>query len=847
MQKSSLIWCSLAISLAALGSQAYAQGARGSTQNAGPKPVSFLPKSGLLLTGGDGPGGRGPRGFGGDPLRSKLVDGTLAQFCPQVGQSIEGQNRLQWKAVEFGPDGNVEGRGSYLYAPVVSETQKVLILNAAGQSETYVNGEPRGGDIYSAGYVHLPILLREGTNSLFFKAGRGGFKVRLYEPPATVFLHREDLTLPDLLIGEQADTWGAVVVVNATREPATGFTLTLRAPGLTDKATPIPAIIPLTIRKAGFRIQADAPLGNGRIEGTLELRGPDGALRHSIPLSLETRLADQHRKVTFISDIDGSVQYFGLRPALAESPDDPAPAIVLSCHGAGVEAQGQAGAYSAKNWFHVVAPTNRRPYGYDWEDFGRMDAMEVLAIAKNSLKHDPSRIYLTGHSMGGHGTWHLGVTYPDCFAAIGPSAGWLSRSTYGGRRGDNNDRDRMGALLDRCRKSGETEALAANLKQHGVYILHGGGDDNVPPEQARTMAERLKEFHHDWIYHEEPGMGHWWGNPYDDGGTACVDWPFMLDLFARHALPPTSAVREVEFVTANPGVSSRCHWLAIEGQIRHLDLSKAHIQLWPNKRLFKGTTENVAILRLDVSPLLAKEPFTVELDGQTLADIPYPAGLGSLWLARQDDQWRIARKPSFKNKGPHRYGAAKDELKHRFVFVYGSRGAPEENAWSIAKARFDAETFLYRGNGSVEIVEDSAFLPSRYPDRTIVLYGNAETNSAWIGLLGSGPVQVRRGEVRVGNRYFRGDDLSTIFVQPRQDSDVASVVVVGGSGLAGMRATYPVSLFVSFVRYPDCLVTRPGQIGGQNSENVAVGFFGADWSVENGEFAFEDQNKPATP
>jgi hypothetical protein len=38
---------------------------------------------------------------------------------------------------------------------------------------------------------------------------------------------------------------------------------------------------------------------------------------------------------------------------------------------------------------------------------------------------NPRRTWLTDHSMGGHGTWHLGVAYPDMFAPIGPSAGWI--------------------------------------------------------------------------------------------------------------------------------------------------------------------------------------------------------------------------------------------------------------------------------------------------------------------------------------------------------------------------------------------------------------------------------------
>lgn len=85
-----------------------------------------------------------------------------------------------------------------------------------------------------------------------------------------------------------------------------------------------------------------------------------------------------------------------------------------------------AGSYSKKSWLHLVAPINRRPFGFDWEDFGRADAIEVLELAQAKLRHDPSRIYLTGHSMGGHGTWHIGSTFPDRFAAIGPSAGWVS-------------------------------------------------------------------------------------------------------------------------------------------------------------------------------------------------------------------------------------------------------------------------------------------------------------------------------------------------------------------------------------------------------------------------------------
>ncbi|UCD53494.1 MAG: prolyl oligopeptidase family serine peptidase, partial [Phycisphaerales bacterium] len=762
---------------------------------------------GLLLTRSESAGERPRRRFtplgAADPVRSALIDGTLAQYRPQAGDGLEGQDGWTWKQVEFGEDGGIEGRGYYLSASIESDAEQVLILNASGHSESYVNGAPRGGDIYNRGDVHLPMLVAKGTNPLFLRAGRGRFKIRLYKPRAQAFLLEQDTTLPDLVAGDAVDTWGAVIVVNATAKSVEGLTLVLKMPGLMERATAVPAIAPLSIRKVGFRIQGSAPAQGDTVEGTLELRGPGGQ-QHNMPLSLRVVQPEQARKVTFISMIDGSVQYYGLRQATPLSPDDPKPAVVLTCHGAGVQGLGQSAAYSSKSWFHIVAPTNRRPFGYDWEDYGRADAMEVLDLARASLPHDPSRVYLTGHSMGGHGAWHLGVTYPDRFAAVGPSAGWLSRSSYVRRQREEAEESALEALVKRCEKSGDTIALARNLKHSGVYILHGADDNNVRASQAQRMAEVLGEFHHDWVYHEERGQGHWWGNEYNDGGSACVDWPFMFDLFARHALPPSSSVRDVEFVTANPGVSSQCHWLAIEGQIHHLDLSKAHVHTWPGKRLFQGTTENVAVLRLDVGHLRSKEPITVTLDEQTLSDIPYPDQAGALWLRREEGRWQCIAKPPLKHKGPHRYGSIKDELKHRFLFIYGTHGSDEENAWAFDKARYDAETYWYRGNGSVEIVKDSDFDPARYRDRTVVLYGNAQTNGAWPALLSDSPVQVRPGQVQVGTRSVKGDDLSAIFIRPRADSNLASVVVVSGTGPVGMRSTYFTSFFTPFVRYPDC-------------------------------------------
>ncbi|MCA9008599.1 MAG: prolyl oligopeptidase family serine peptidase, partial [Planctomycetaceae bacterium] len=704
-----------------------------------------------------------------DPVQVLLARRGSEPLNINDGDKIQGfdQSELTWKSVALNAQGGLEKagsqkRGGYAYVVINSDSERTMILNASGHQFAYWNGEPRGSDTYGDGIGHFPVRLRKGSNELLLRLSwRGRMKIRLYDPPQPLFFPGADMTAPHLVIDEPIDTWVGIIAVNATSQPMNGLTVTTTGAALSPTGTPVPAIPPMTMRKIGCRVSGPAPSSEAGVKVNVRLSGAGLELQPSNSFQLQPRTRDQVLKQTFVSDIDGSVQYYGLKQAVPQSPEEGPPAIALSCHGASVQAIRQAGAYSKKSWIHMVAPTNRRPFGFDWEDFGRADAMEVLQLAQSKLKHDPSRIYLTGHSMGGHGTWHIGVTYPDRFAAIGPSAGWVSYKLY--RMQDDANREVEPSPLDEIIRRGniasDTIALSPNLKHQGVYILHGAKDDNVPPSHARLMAKTLQEFHHDWRYHEEPDKNHWWTNELKDGGAACLDWPEMYDMFARHTLPPAGAIREVEFVTANPGVSAKCNWLSIDAQIHQQKLSRVKVMTYPNGGRFEGTTDNVRVLRLETSHLRNEGPLKVTLDGQELKDIARPENHGSIWLERDGDKWAVISQPGLQIKGPHRYGSVKSELRHRFLFVYGTAGNDETDAWVYSKARFDSETFWYRGNASVEFIADTQFDAAATKDRTVVLYGNADNNSAWNALLGSSPIQVRDGSITVGEKTFKGDDL----------------------------------------------------------------------------------------
>jgi predicted peptidase len=84
---------------------------------------------------------------------------------------------------------------------------------------------------------------------------------------------------------------------------------------------------------------------------------------------------------------------------------------------------------------------------------------------------DTNRIYLTGLSMGGYGTWDLGLTYPEKFAAIAPICG-------GG--------EMVSVILSSLEKG-------PALKTLGVWAFHGDKDPVVPLEESQRMVDALKK------------------------------------------------------------------------------------------------------------------------------------------------------------------------------------------------------------------------------------------------------------------------------------------------------------------------------------------------------------------
>lgn len=675
-----------------------------------------------------------------DPIVQRVVDGQLAHVgapVPKAGDALfAGQaDSPVWEAITAEDGAFTQAGTRYLFTTITSERERVMVLEASGHGVAYVNGEPRAGDPYGFGYVHVPVLMREGVNTLLIaSAGRGAVKARLRAPERMVEINTADITAPDVLDEGVSVYWMGVPVMNNTRV-AQRVKVSVDAKNrsleeLTRYWGHFPKLVteivipPMSVAKVPVPFD-----GTYDADGSLDARvfAESEGETSQATIALTSKAATATHKRTFVSGVDGSVQYYSVVPAVkdafAEVPPE-APGLVLSLHGASVEATNQAASYSAKSDFVIVCPTNRRPFGFDWEDWGRVDALEVLNVSRRILGTNPRRQYVTGHSMGGHGTWQMATLFPDLFAAAAPSAGWLSFDTYaeaGGMPRENAAKLRAG-----MHPSSWTMDRIGNLRGMGMYMVHGTADDNVPASEAYRGGARMALLNMPYGMHMEPAAGHWWDN--DEPGAACVDWAPIFEMFREHELPA------------------------------------------------RGSGE------------------AFELRGRRM------------------------RAPIDARAMP--VGSFKRAFDRNFVLVYGTAGDDAADAWALAKARFDAETWWYRGNGFAQVLADTAVTGADVAGRNVIVYGHADERVFSAFASGNPKVDaaVARDAQRASESPASGASLQLFGAsvggkhldgKALRGEEQPHIAVITGDSLRAMRALDRLPIFSSGVMIPERLRMEP--------------------------------------
>jgi predicted peptidase len=155
----------------------------------------------------------------------------------------------------------------------------------------------------------------------------------------------------------------------------------------------------------------------------------------------------------------------------------------------------------------VVFPQASR--GYAWREFNLEAAIAALDDVLAAYDVDLRRVYATGISMGGYGTWSVALAQPHRFAAIAPVCGGLDHAT------------------------GLTIAQAASrLARIPHWVFHGDADTVIPVAESRTMVEALRTAGAEVRYTEYAGVNH---NSWD---RAYAEPELMEWMLARTAPSP---------------------------------------------------------------------------------------------------------------------------------------------------------------------------------------------------------------------------------------------------------------------------------------------------------------------
>lgn len=179
--------------------------------------------------------------------------------------------------------------------------------------------------------------------------------------------------------------------------------------------------------------------------------------------------------------------------------------VVLFMHGSGEEGldgllQTEVGLGSAIRRFAgrfpaIVIFPQTRP-GAAWAGTQADMALAALDRTQREFSTDVSRVYLTGLSRGGAGTWYIAYRHPERFAALLVVCGRIRPSA--------TTTDPVVPAAD----GDPFTALAARVKNLPIWVFHGDADQSVPVDESRRIVAALKNVNANVQYSELPGVGH---------------------------------------------------------------------------------------------------------------------------------------------------------------------------------------------------------------------------------------------------------------------------------------------------------------------------------------------------
>ena len=232
----------------------------------------------------------------------------------------------------------------------------------------------------------------------------------------------------------------------------------------------------------------------------------------------------------------------------------------------------------------VASPYARGTMGY--VGIPEADVMQVIDECRAHFNIDENRIFLTGLSMGGGGTFYIGLTHPDLFAALAPVC---------------------------PAPPAEVGDLWGNALNLPISLHQGDADMAVRPEGTRKIEKTLRESGTMVEYHEYPGVGHnSWDNAYQNGNI--FRW---FDGITRNPFP-----QRVRYTTKWYQYN-KAYWVTID-ELTPGTAASVDAQMKGSNNV-EITTTAIGAFTLSLNghnQFAADKPLSIKVNGQTLVSTP---------------------------------------------------------------------------------------------------------------------------------------------------------------------------------------------------------------------------------
>jgi pimeloyl-ACP methyl ester carboxylesterase len=489
------------------------------------------------------------------------------------------------------------------------------------------------------------------------------------------------------------------------------------------------------------------------------------------------------------SAIDGTAQPYHLAIPASYDPAKPIPLYVylhghshdtpdlgLTWVGGSDSAEGTPRAGGNANYIRVEA-FGRGNNSFRWA--GETDVLEVIASVRKRYNIDPDRILLAGFSMGGAGTWQIGLHESDRFCGLEADAGVIgSRLNLDGltpaQRAANAT---YGIMIDHALNvfniplvgyAGANDAQLAS----STSIRHQLGREGFTI--TRTSQYEFSGQDIDAIFLANPGQGH----SHATGDTARLINEFNAANFQRGRVDPD----HLRFITYTTRYNHD-HWIVVDGLQRHFFRASVDARRDAAKANYVIKTSNVSRLRLTGMAAVQQ----ISIDGDTL----HPESAASVLLVRDGDHWQPANADATAGlrKQHNLQGPINDAFFDAFLCV-APTGQPN-NALADAEGKQElnrfAQMFARDFCGEARTKDDTAVTAEDIANDNLVLFGDPGSNQVLARLVGQLPITWTKDSIVVGGKAYGAADHVPVLIYPNPLNPRHYVVINAGLTASGFR------------------------------------------------------------